>query len=818
MRNLTLEIRYALRQLRKHPGFTLVATLTLALGIAAATAVFSLVDTVLLRPLPFPQPERIVALDTLAREHGTVGAATLPSGTSYPNFFDWRTRARSFDSLASWQEGSFTLGSSGGNAPARRVEGMTVSSDFFRVLGVDPALGRSFTRAEESAGNRSVILSHRLWQSAFNQSPDAIGKSIRLNDETYFVVGVMPPSFAFADSEAWVSDVWVTPSTAQEGKSPSGQQRGWNQINVLGRLRRGVTMEQARAEMQTIQQALAAQYTDDTKLTGVSVVFEMEDLTGGVEQPLHLLFGAVCLLLLIACANVAGLLLTRSAARRPELALRTALGASRFEITRQLLIESLTLSACGGALGFAMAAAALRIAPSLLPTGLPRIHELSLDPRVFLFAVAASLLTGLLFGVVPAWRSARLDPAVALRDGTRASTAGRSQQRLHSLLVIAETALGLVLLVGAGLLMLSFHRVLSVDPGFNPRHLLTFKIGMPEKRYGDQRRLQFSQQLQARFAALPGVTDAAFGYPMPMSQNGMSLSFSIDGRPSATGNQPSARSSVVSANFFHAMQMPLRRGRLFSAAEDQPHSPPVMIINQAFADRFFPGEDALGKHITSDLSSGDQPESREVIGIVQNVTHDSLTETAAPAYYIPFAQVPIIPPTFALRVAGEPAAYVETVRSLVAQQDASLPVYRVHTNLLTQSTAQQRFETLLLSGFALLALMLAAIGLYGVLSYMVAQRTSELSLRMALGAQRSQVLALILRRGLALTTAGIAIGVAASALLTRYLSSLLFKTRPLDEGTLLSVTLLLFVVSLSACLVPAWRAARLSPNEGLRQQ
>ena len=491
------------------------------------------------------------------------------------------------------------------------------------------------------------------------------------------------------------------------------------------------------------------------------------------------------------------------------------LGASRFQITRQLLIESLTLSALGGAFGLALATGALRIAPSLLPSNLPRLNELALNPRVF--ALAASLLTGLLFGVAPAWRSSQLDPATALRDISRASTAGRSQNRLHSLLVIGETALGLILLVGAGLLIRSFDRMLSVDPGFNPQHLLTFKVWMPKTRYDEHRSLQFSQQLQARFAAIPGVSQATFGYPIPLSGNDLNLIFTVDGHPTAPGEEPSAHASVVAANFFHALQMPLRRGRLFSDAEDQPNSPPVMIVNQAFADKFFPSEDALGKHVSADLSSTDKPESREIVGIVQNVTHQYLTDPAAPEYYVPFAQVPLIQPNFALRVTGDPANYIKTVRSLVAHQDASLPVYRVHTNLLTLSTGQQKFQTQLLSGFAVLALLLAAIGLYAVVSYMVAQRTPELGLRLALGAQRGDVLTLVLHRGLVLTATGLVVGLLASLALTRFLASLLFHTGTLDMVTFAGMTALLLAVSTLSCLAPAWRASRLNPNETLRQ-
>ena len=776
MQTIWHDLRYAFRQLRKAPGFALMAILTLALGIGAATTIFSLVDTVLLRPLPFAQPERIVALNTLTRPRdtgaATKGAATLPADTSYPNFFDWRERAKSFDALASWQGNSFTLGAA--NTPARRIDGLVISADFFRVLGVRPALGRTFTRAEEQAGNRSVILSHGLWESAFQLKPDVLGKTIRLSDETYTIVGVLPAGFHFPNAPD--ASAWITPTLTQEGKNPSGKQRGWNQISgVLGRLAPGVTVAQARAEMQTIQAALAVQYPDDNGTeTAVSLVPALEDLTGDIEKPLRILFSAVCFLLLIACANVAGLLLTRTAARRPELALRTALGATRLQITRQMLIESLTLSIAGGLLGFALAAAALRVAPQVLPTDLPRLEELALNPRVFFFAFAASVVTGLLFGVLPAWRSSRLDPALALRDQTRATTSGRSHHALHSALVIGETALGLMLLVGAGLLIRSFNRLLAVDPGFNPQHLLTLRIGLPPKRFQDDRLTQISQQLQARFAAVPGVEQSTYGFPMPLSSGDMTITFLIDGRPTAQADEPVARASVIAANFFSSLQMPLRRGRFFTPAEDHAKTPPVIIVNQAFADRFFPGEDALGKRIASDLSSGDtpgKPDWREIVGIVGNVTRSSLTEATQPEYYIPFAQAPVGPPVFALRVAGDPERYVQTVRALVAQQDPSLPVYGVRTNVLTRTTAQQKFQTALLSGFALMALLLAAIGLYAVLSYMVAQRTAELGLRLALGAQRADVLSLVLKRGLSLSVAGLVLGLAASVLLTRYLAT-----------------------------------------------
>ncbi|MDQ2844213.1 MAG: ABC transporter permease [Acidobacteriota bacterium] len=815
MQTILQDLRYALRQIRKNPGFTVTAVVTLALGIGATTAVFSLVNTVLLHPLPYAQPERLVALNTLAQPRGTEGPATIPSDTSYPDFFDWRSSAHTFESIASYQGNSFTLELS--NAPTRRVDGMAVSADFFGVLGITPFLGRSFTRAEEQPGSRSVIISHSLWQSAFNSNPAVIGQALHLSDETYTVIGVMPASFQF--SNAPDAQVWITPALTMEGKNPSGKQRGWNQVSVIARLAPGVDIDQARAEMQIIQRAIAKQYPDDAaKETAVSVIPELQDVVGDVERPLRILFASVSFLLLIACANVAGLLLTRTASRRSELALRSALGATRPQIIRQLLIESLTLSMLGGLGGFSLAALALRLAPQFLPDDLPRIHELSLNPQVLLFSLAASLLTGLIFGVFPAWRNSRLDPALALRDTTRSNTASRSQNRLHGALVIGETALGLVLLVGAGLLIRSFDKLLSVDPGFNVQHLITFRVGMPPKRFRDEKLLQLSQQLQTRFAALPGVQQSTYASPLPLTGSDMTISFKITGRPTAPGDEPTARVSVVAGNFFRSMQMNLRRGRFFSSAEDQPNSPSVVIINQAFADLFFPGESPLGKHMESDLSSSNKPESREIVGVVGNVKHVSLDEAPTPEYYIPFAQVPIGPPVFALRVVGDPAPYVDTIRSIVNQQDPSLPVYAIKTNLLKRSTSQQRFQTLLISAFAVIALMLAAIGLYAVLSYLVAQRTMELGLRMALGAPRLNVLSLVLRRGLWLCSAGLILGLMASVALSRTLSTLLFHTAPLDLLTFAATTLLLLAVSVLASLVPAWRASRLNPNDTLRAQ
>ncbi len=808
-------LRYAFRQLRRAPGFAVLAISTLGLGIGATTAVFSLVDTILLRPLPLPEPDRLVALDTLSQPRGGSGPSTVPSETSYPNFFDWRDRSHSFDSLASWQGSSFTL--SGPTGPAQRIDGLFVSADFLRVLGIRPSLGRDFNRIEEQPGARAALLSNSLWQRAFHGDPATLGQTLHLNDEIYTVIGVLPASFQFPNAPD--AQVLLTPSLKMEGKNPSGKQRGWNQLSVLGRLAPGVSIPAAFAEMQTVQRSLALQYPEDlAQETAVSLRSAQEDLVGDLQSPLRLLFASVAVLLLICGANVAGLLLTHIAGRRAELALRSALGATRPQIIVQILLESLTLSLAGGLAGLLLAALALNAAPHFLPSDLPRLSELAINPRIFLFALAVSIVTGLLFGVVPAWRSSRLDPALALRETTRSTTAGHSRYRLRNALVIGETALGLVLLVGAGLLIRSFDRLLSVDPGFRAQHLLTFSVAMPAKRFQEEQLLQLTQQLQARFATLPGVQQSTYAFPMPLSGTNMEIAFTLPGHPVAPGHEPSSRVSLVTANFFQAMQITLRRGRFFDSTNDRPGSSPVVIINQAFADRYFPGEDPLTRYVQSDLSSSDKPEPRAVVGVVGNVNRGSLNEAAEPEYYIPFGQVAAAPPIFALRVNGDPATYINTVRAAVAQQDASLPVYAVRTNLLTRSTAQQRFQTVLVSIFAVIALLLAAFGLFGALSYMVAQRTAELGLRIALGAQRSDVLLLILHRGLLLCGAGIVLGLLASTALTRYLATLLFRTPALDPLTLASTTTLLLLVSMAACLLPAWRAASCNPIDTLRQQ
>ena len=820
MHDLASHLRFAARQLRRNPGFSLTAILTLAIGIGATTAIFSIFYAVLLRPLPFPKPEQLATVSVLTYPpHSGMSAIGVPEVVSYPDFFDWRSKNHSFESLASYT--SLTATANSGNA-ARILSGSTVSANFFHVLGVSPVIGRSFTPDEEKPGNRSVILSHELWVSDFNASPSVVGKTIKLFDDLYTVIGVMPTDFSFPIQTPPPS-FWITPARDAEGKSPATGQRGWMQLDTIGRLKPGVSTAQAETEMNAIQAEQAKQYpNEDLNNRGARVVPEAESITGDVRPALRILFAAVAALLLISCANVAGLLLARGSGRQAELAVRAALGASRREVVFQLLGESLVLSAIGGVVGTVLAVFMLKGLLHLVPTGVPRVAEASIDGTVLAFTVGVSLLTGIVFGLLPARRLSRLDPVLALRDGSRTSTAGSKQHRLHSALVVAETAVGLVLLIGAGLLIRSFLHTVAVDPGFNPSRMLTFRVGLSSKRYKeDADRLAFYRQLLSKLQALPGVQSATAAFPLPLSGSNITLTFDIDGRPHAPGDSPVARASIVEPSFFQTMGIPILRGRTFSENEDQPKGPPVIIINQAFARKYFPGEDPIGKRIQPGFSDDDGKKPMcEIIAVTGDVKRVQTTESPSPEYYMPYAPANITSPYYAIRVAGDPSSYVNSVRASVLSLDSEAPVYRIHTfdELLALNSAQSRFQTMLLTAFAAIALLLAAVGLYAVLSYMVVQRTHELGLRMALGAQRGNVLKLVLNRGLRLAIIGVAIGVAVSALLTRFLGTLLYGVKPLDPITFVAVSVVLLIVSALASLIPAARAASLDPMTTLRDQ
>jgi len=811
MPRLLHDLRFAIRQLRKSPGFAITTILTLALGIGATTAIFSLVNAVLLRPLPFPQQDRLVWLDELDRP---AQGAAVGSHLSYPDFFDWRKQQHSFSGLASYRDSGVTLS---GVGDAQQLPSQIVSADFFQVLGVHPMLGRDFLKEDEKPDTHIAMLSHQLWQSTFGGARNIVGRSITLDGQTYTVAGVMPANFSFPIQNPPVA-VW----TSMGDDTQFFTQRGADLLEVIGRLNSGVSLIHAKADLDVITQNLAAQFPDTDKIhQGAVAKPVLDQLVGDTRPALRILFAAVALVLLIACANVAGLLLARASRRRSDIALQAALGASPSEIIRQILVESLVLSMIAGACGIALSVAAVRWLPSLVPNNLlPRMEQIGVDGVVLGFATLASILTGLLFGVLPAWRMSRFDPLLALREGSRGSTGGRRQHRVQSWLLVSETALGLVLLVGSGLMIRSFVRVLNVDPGFDSHHVLTASLSLPSTRYPRQQKIEFYHRLFARLAVLPGVESVSAGYPLPLSGDNIDIDIAIEGRPVAKGDQPSEQIAVITPDFFRAMKIPILRGRAFTAADDT-KSKPVIIINDKFARKYFPGENPIGKRIQPGLGDGTVKSSmREVVGVVGNVKRVGPTTDVDPQYYLPWEQAVVTSPALAIRAAGDPTALIASVRAVVRDMDRQIPIHHAATleEALYRSAANPRFQTLLLTSFATMALLLCGIGLYGLLSYMVVQRSAEIGLRVALGARRADVLKLILGRGLALAAAGVVVGLIASAFLTKYLTTLLFGVQPLDAITFASVTALLLLVSLIASSVPAYRAAQLDPMKTLRDQ
>jgi predicted permease len=805
--------RFGVRQLRKSPMFALTTILTLALGIGATTAIFSLVYAVMLKPLPFPESDRLVWL--AKEDHSSV--AVIPESLSYPDYFDWRAQNSTFTGIASFSGANVALT---GMGIAQHLNSATVSSNFFQVLGAAPMLGRDFLWEEEKPGHRGVMLNYALWESRFGANRQVVGQPVMLNGLQYTVAGVMPRGFNFPIQQPSV-DLWTSLAATAEGASPMTAQRGADTLELIGRLKPAVTLEQARAELGVIARNLAKQYPDTNKwYTTAAVKPESEHLVGDTRPGLQILFGAVLLVLLIACVNMAGLLLTRSARRSAEVALRGVLGASRMEIVRQMLVESLMLSLLGGLAGIALATVILQGSIRLLPETLPRLNEVSLNGPVLAFAVGLSVLTGLLFGVLPAVRISRLDPAVALREGTRTVTGGRAQHRLQAWMVVGETALSLVLLVGAGLLIRSFVRVLHVDPGFDPHAVFTARISLPDNAYQHDQKVQFMDQLVPKLALLPGVKSASAGWPMPMSGNSASISFTVEGHPVAKADHPSEALGLALPGYFETMRIPLIAGRTF-AAQDGPKGNPVAIVNQAFAKKYFAGVNPVGKHMTSDLGDGTwNSPVREIVGVVGNTKQQGLTAESDPEFYLPWSQAVITTPYLCIRTMGNPENLEKAVSTTIAQMDPSVPMYQVHDLdfYISRSAAQPRFQTLLVTSFAVMALLLAAIGLYGVLSYIVQQRSMEIALRLAVGAQRGELLAMVLKRGMTLAAIGVAVGLGISACLSRFIATLLYGVRPFDALTFAGVSLLLLLVALAASLAPAYRAAQADPMITLRNQ
>jgi predicted permease len=807
------DTKFAMRQLRKDRGFALTAILTLALGIGTTTAVFSLVNAVLLQPLPFPQPDRLMWLKQ--QDHSLPGV--VPDSLSYPDYFDWRAQNRTLTDVASYRSSTAILEFGG---EPRQLDAMIVSANLFDVLGVAPEIGRDFRPDDEKPGNRAVMLSHPLWESAFGSAKDITTRTIKLGDREYAVAGVMPRNFEFPLGGP-APALWISVADEADGKKPVTNQRSFECLDVIGRLRPGVTPEQAKTDLSLIAGNLARQYPDSNKrYTSALVEPELQHMTGGAKPALRLLFGAVVLVLLIACSNVAGLLLARGSRRSPEFALRASLGASRAAIVRQLLVESVVLSICGGMAGVAVSYGLLHEMVSLMAFNIPRVESVAIDGNVLVFVVVLSVLTGLLFGVLPAWRLSELRPVQAMRDGSRTVTGARNKRRVHGALVVAQTAISLVLLVSSGLLIRSFVRILNVDPGFDPRHVLTARIAVSFDKLNHAQHLDVYQRLLVRLSAMPGVQSASAGWPLPMSDSNAAISFSIEGRMIAKADEPNEAIGIVMPGYFATMRIPLLAGRTFGD-QDTTNALPVMIVNQAFARKYFPNETALGQRIRVGLGDGvvNHP-VREVVGVVGDIKLAGLTTDAEPQYYLPYSQAIVTNPFLTIRAHGDPALLEGALRAAVHETDKSVPVYQVSRleDYIFKSASQPRFQTLLLTCFAAIALLLAAVGLYGLLSYMVVERTLEIGVRMALGAKKTDVLRMIIQHGLMLTLAGLGAGLVSSSMITRLLSGLLYEVEPSDAITFAVTTGVLLLVSLAASSIPAYRAAQLQPIEVLREQ
>ncbi len=808
MGSLLSDVRYGLRTLLKSPGFTVVAVLALALGVGANTAIFSVVNTVLLQPLPFADSGQIVIIKGRDEKQGTTY-----DEHSYPNFLDLRNQAQGFANVVAYS--GATLFMTGGGEP-ERVRGLVASADLFPLLGVQPAVGRVYTREEDQPGQkRMIVLSHELWQRRFSGDPQIIGQDIALGSNAATVTGVMPPGFKFpvgSQAECWMA---LGPTLSAN----SVQGRGAVYLDMAARLKPGVTLAQGQVEAATIAQRLAGQYPRTNANQSLALVPMHENLVGNLRPALLVLLGAVGLVLLIACANVANLLLVRASGRQKEIAVRSALGASRWRIVRQLLIESLLLALAGGALGLLFAVWGVEALVAASPADIPRVGEVGLEARVLGFTVAVTLLTGIVFGLVPAWQASKADLNESLKEGGRGSTEGAGRNRLRGALVVAEVALSLVLLVGAGLLIQSFWNLLNVSPGFEPRRVLAADVVTLNQKYPEAaQQANFFREVLDGVAALPGVEAVGAIYPLPFGGSFEAYTFQIEGRPPAAPNEaPVADFRVVTSDYFRAMSIPLARGRAFDE-RDGKDAPPVVIINESFARQHFAGEDPLGKRIT--FGSSGNP-TREIVGVVGDVRHAGLDEATNPEYYVSYLQNPISRMTVVTRAASsDPAALAPSIRGAIRQVNSGQPVYNVRTmdQLLAQSLARRRFNMILLGVFAGLALALAAIGLYGVMSYTVAQRTHEIGIRLALGAQKGDVLRLVVGQGLLLAVVGVGLGLAVAFAATRLLATLLYGVSATSVTVFASVSLLLLLVALLACYVPARRATRVDPMIALRYE
>ena len=812
MDTLLKDIRYGVRSLLKHPGFTALVIVTLALGIGASTAIFSVVNTVLLRRLPYRQSERIVAIQEVD-QHGKRGQVT-PA-----NFLDWRAQNTVFEHLAAILTRPANLAT---GDQAERIELAMTSANFFAVFGAQPSRGRFFIPTDEQAGHAAVVVvSHALWHRRFAGDPELVGKSIKLDGQNYTVVGLAPAGFQYPDkTEAWVPPFRLAP-TPNERMDPT-QVRGFGMLSTVALLRPGVSLPQAASEMETITARLRQQYPDTNNRRFNRVVSLHEHLVGETGSMLLLLFGAVGFVLLIACANVANLLLASAASRQKEMAIRTALGASRWRVMQQLFTESTILALAGGALGLFLALWGVALMTKLLPLDFPRLAEINMDWRVLGFTLGASVLTGILFGLAPALQISRTDVQESLKESGRGASGSKRHNRLRNLLIVGEVALSVVLLAGAGLLFRSFLQLQSVKAGFTPQQVLTFRLTPSGPNYGrDADYMSFYSQVMQRISTLPGVQAVGAINTLPLVK-GPTAGFMIEGAPLLTPDKwPSTNYRGVSSDYFHAMNIPVVQGMAFTERDNE-KAPLVIVINQALARRDFPNVDPVGKRIN--LGGGKDPKGQpiwwEIVGVTADIKNLELREEATPELYTSALQDTWTGMSVVVRTTGEPASLTPEVRRIVAEVDKSAPVSEVKTmeTIVSEAVTQPRFNLYLLGLFGGIALLLSAAGIYGVTAYAVTQRTHEFGIRMALGAQVGDVLKMILGQGMRLIAAGIGIGLLASFALTRLLKTLVFGVSVTDPLTFVAITLVLMFVALLACYIPARRATKVDPLIALRYE
>ncbi len=810
MSSLLQDLRYSARLLFKQPGFTAVAVIMLALGIGANTAIFSVINATLLRPLPFENPDRLVIVTETVRRD-TV--ETRPA--SYPDFIDWRERNQTFEDLAAFDDPGLNITGDG----AERITAEIVSASYFSILGVNAKLGRTFLPEEDRTPDASpvTVVSHKLWQRRFNGDPNVINKTLKINEKDFTIVGVMPEGFAGVTGAA---ETWIPMTMVSAIRSASVlQHRGSRWHQVIGRLKPAVTVEQAQADLTAIAEGLEQANPGTNKDRGVQVVAAHEAVVGNLRPTLIVLLCAVAFVLLIACVNVANLLLARASVRQKEIAIRTALGAGRARLVRQMLTESLLLSALGGALGLLLAVWGIDLIVAFMGNQLPTLIKPGIDLGVLSFTLLVSFLTGIVFGIVPALQASKTGLNEVLKEGGRGTSGGARRHRLRRALVVAELAMALVLLTGAGLLLRSFQRLQTFDPGFKADNVITMRMNLP-RSYTAAQKVAYHQQVIERASVLPGVSSVGTGTDTPFDGTSSATIAAVE-TADPDLNEVRIYLHQTSPNFFTTMGIPLIKGRDFTP-QDVEGSPLVAVISQAMAKRLWPNEDPLTKRLSLDEDKDRKPIWTQVVGVVGDVKYRTLIndQNNDPDVYLPYAQIRGTALTLASRSVGDPAGLTESLRAQLQSIDPNIPVYGVTTmkQRLADITAPARFSTLLLGVFSLIALLLAVVGIYGVMSYTVTQRTHEIGIRMALGASRSDVMRLVVGEGVWLVAGGVGLGLAGAILATRVLESQLYSVSATDPLTFSLVSLLLAGVALGASFLPARRAMKVDPMVALRYE